>query len=374
MSFNQRSLFVRTGLSVAVAMSVMSSVAQAEEVYDLGEIVVTAARTAQTVDETLAPVTVINREQIENSQATSVTELLNQAPGVQITSNGGPGSMSGVYIRGTSTSQTLILMDGQKINTASSGSAPLEYINPAQIERIEIVRGPRSTVYGADAVGGVINIITRKGSGDPKLTLTAGVGSRNTGEYGVHFGGESDKTRYSLGARLYETQGYDRTVTEYGFDVDDDAYRNKSISGSVSRDFENDISAGVNFAHFEGKSEYDVNSNSSFSIQGYPTSYFEETVVNAYVSSAVNDVWDTRLEAGYLRDNRDDSGAGSPRSTKNNRYSFSWINDVAWLENQFLTTGFDYSNDLVDTTSNYTVTERYNVGMFASERDLYGAW
>ena len=85
MSFNSRSIFARTGLSVAVAMTMMSSVAQAEEeVYDLGEIVVTAARTAQTVDETLAPVTVISREQIERSQATSVTELLNQAPGVQI--------------------------------------------------------------------------------------------------------------------------------------------------------------------------------------------------------------------------------------------------------------------------------------------------
>ncbi|WP_066017369.1 TonB-dependent receptor domain-containing protein [Endozoicomonas atrinae] len=363
MSFNQRSIFARTGLSIAVTMSVMSSVALAEEVYELGEIVVTAARTAQTVDETLAPVTVINRQQIERAQATTVVELLNQsAPGVQIASNGGPGSMSTVYVRGTKTAQTLILMNGQKINTASSGSAPLEYIDPDQIERIEIVRGPRSTLYGADAVGGVINIITRKGSGDPKLTIKAGGGSHGTGEYGLNFGGETDGTRYNFGTRLYETQGYDRTLTKFGNDGDDDAYRNKSFSGNVSRAFENGIEAGVNFAHSEGKSEYDVNSSSS--TQGYPINYFEVSNINTYLSFALSDIWDSRLEAGFQRDHRNDEGPRASNST-NKRYSFSWINDLGWAENQLLTTGVDYSNDTYEGTSAYVVNERYNTGIFA---------
>ncbi|WBA80403.1 TonB-dependent receptor [Endozoicomonas sp. GU-1] len=363
MSFNHRSVFARTGLSVAVAMSVMSSAAAAEEVYKLGEVVVTAARTAQTVDESLAPVTVINREQIERAQATTVVELLNQsAPGVQISSSGGPGSVSGVYVRGTKTAQTLILMNGQKINTASSGSAPLEYIDPDQIERIEIVRGPRSTLYGADAVGGVINIITRKGSGDPKLTIKAGGGSHGTGEYGLNFGGETDGTRYNLGARLYETQGYDRTITTFGHDGDDDAYRNKSFSGNVSRAFDSGIEAGVNFAHSEGKSEYDV--NYADSPQGYPINYFEVSNLNTYLSFALSDIWDSRLESGFQRDHRNDEGPSSSHST-NKRYSFSWINDLGWADNQLLTTGVDYSNDTYAGSSNYVVNERYNTGIFA---------
>ncbi len=363
MSFNQRSIFARTGLSVAVAMSVMSSVALAEEVYDLGEIVVTAARTAQTVDETLAPVTVINRKQIERAQATTVAELINQsAPGVQVTSNGGPGSSSGVYIRGTKTAQTLILMNGQKINTASSGSAPLEYLDTDQIERIEIVRGPRSTLYGADAVGGVINIITRKGSGDPALTVKAGGGSRGTGEYGLNFSGEIEGTQFNLGARLFETQGYDRTVDgDKGTNWDDDAYRNKSISGGLSRNFDDGIEAGVNFAHAEGKSEYD----NVYDIAAYPVSDFEESLINAYVSTSINDIWGSRIEAGFVRDHRADSGNGDPSYAENKRYSFSWLNDISWAETQLLTTGIDYSNDTVNSNTTYIISERYNTGIFA---------
>ena len=121
----------RTRLSLAITLSAMAAGAYAENIYRLDQVVVTAARTAQTVDETLAPVTVIDRAQIERSQTMTVAELLNQsAPGVQITSNGGPGSNSGVYIRGTKTAQTLILMDGRKINSASSGSAPFGVYRP----------------------------------------------------------------------------------------------------------------------------------------------------------------------------------------------------------------------------------------------------
>ncbi len=326
MSFNQRSIFARTGLSIAVTMSVMSSVALAEEVYELGEIVVTAARTAQTVDETLAPVTVINRQQIENSQATSVTELLNQAPGVQIAYSGGPGSKAGVYIRGTKTAQTLVLIDGHKVNTAGAGDAALQYLDPDQIQRVEIVRGPRSSLYGADAVGGVINIITRKGSGDPKLTLKAGSGSHGTGDYGLNFGGESDGTRFNLGARLFETQGYDRTTNKNGSEGDDDAYRNKSISGSVSKVFANAVELGVNFAHAEGKAEYDMGCSSfgCSSWNGSPTSYFNQTSANVYLMLPMNDEWDMTFDTGYVRDKRNDvDNAYGPSNATNERYSIS---------------------------------------------------
>ncbi|WP_257295364.1 TonB-dependent receptor domain-containing protein [Endozoicomonas sp. YOMI1] len=370
MSFNHRSIFIRTGvfigsrLSIAVVISVMSSVALAEEVYELGRIIVTAARTAQTVDETLAPVTVINREQIERSQASSVTELLKHAPGVQIASNGGPGSTSGVFLRGTSTAQTLILMDGQKLNSGANGAAPLEYLDPDQIERIEIVRGPRSTLYGADAVGGVINIITRKGTGAPKLTVKAGGGSRGTGAYGLNFGGESEGTRFNFGAHLFETQGYDRTTNKQGSDGDDDAFRNKSISGSLTKVFDNDITAGVNASHTEGKAEYDNVSDYT----GFPVSFFETSNMNAFVSGSINESWYSRLEAGYQRNYRDDAGGKPPfgvSTVTSKRYSAGWVNDIAWGENQFLTSGIDYSNDRVDSTWNYKEKERYNVGIFA---------
>ncbi|MGI2028240.1 TonB-dependent receptor domain-containing protein [Endozoicomonas acroporae] len=367
MSFNHRSVFARTGLSVAVAMSVMSSAAAAEEVYKLGEVVVTAARTAQTVDETLAPVTVINREQIERAQATSVTELLNQAPGVQIAYSGGPGSKAGVYIRGTKTAQTLVLIDGHKANTAGAGEAALQYLDPDQIQRVEIVRGPRSSLYGADAVGGVINIITRKGNGDPKLTLKAGGGSRGTGDYGLNFGGESNGTRFNLGARLFETQGYDRTINKNGNEGDDDSFRNKSISGSASRVFENSVEIGVNFAHAEGKAEYDMACSifGCSSWNGSPTTYFNQTSGNVYIKLPVTAEWDMTFDTGYVKDKRNEvDNEYGPSNATNERYNISWLNNYMWDQNQLLTGGIDYSNDTIDSSSNYLVNERYNTGIF----------
>ncbi len=352
----------RTRLSLAITLSAMAAGAYAENIYRLDQVVVTAARTAQTVDETLAPVTVIDRAQIERSQTMTVAELLNQsAPGVQITSNGGPGSNSGVYIRGTKTAQTLILMDGRKINSASSGSAPLEYIDPQTIERIEVVRGPRSTLYGADAVGGVINIITRKGSGSPVLTVKAGGGSRSTGEYGLNYNGESAGTRFNLGARLLETQGYDRTVakkTPNDANWDDDAFRNKSFSASLSRQLENDLEFGSSVAYFHGKSEYD----NVYAPTAKPASLFTESMVDAYITKPMTSVWHARLEVGYISDSR--KSADKSSKTDNKSLSLSWLNDIVWGNNQLLTTGIDYTKDRVDSTTTYAVDERSNTGVF----------
>ena len=353
----------RTRLSLAITLSAMAIDASAENIYKLDQVVVTAARTAQTVDETLAPVTIIDRAQIENSQSTTVAELLNQsAPGVQITSNGGPGSNSGVYVRGTKTAQTLVLLDGRRINAASSGSAPLEFIDPQTIERIEIVRGPRSTLYGADAVGGVINIITRKGSGRPALTVKAGGGNRRTGEYGLNYNGETANTRFNVGARLFETRGYDRTVAKSTPDDtnwDDDAFRNKSLSASLSRQFENDLEAGVSAAYFKGKSDYDDVYNPT----AKPASLFTQSMVDAYITKPLTSAWSARLDAGYISDSR--KSADKASKTDNKTLSLSWLNDIAWSSNQLLTTGIDYTNDRVDSSTTYAEDEQSNTGVFA---------
>ncbi|WP_095211180.1 TonB-dependent receptor domain-containing protein [Endozoicomonas ascidiicola] len=366
MSFNPSANFIRTGLSLAVA--VMSYSATAQEVHKLEKVIVTATRTAQTVDETLAPVTVIDREEIERMQTVTVVELLNQAaPGVQVTSNGGPGSNSGVYIRGTKTAQTLVLLNGQKINTANSGSAPLEFIDPGQVERIEIVRGPRSSLYGADAVGGVINIISRKGSGAPKVSVKAGGGSRKTGEYAINIGGERNDVRFNLGGRLLETQGYDRTTEGQGTNQDDDAYRNKSLSGTLSKDFDNGIEGGVNFTYFTGKSEYD-----GYGISDHLESQFTERMVSTYLSKNITDVWSARIEGGFVKDERKELDHGVKKNfAENKNYSLSWLNDVVWADNQLLTAGIDYSKDRVASDATYVVDDRDNKAVFAQNQTFF---
>jgi vitamin B12 transporter len=137
----------------------------------LDSIVVTATRQATRTNELTSDVSVITREEIDQAGETTLAQLLARQPGIQYVANGGAGSNSGVFIRGASTNQSIVLIDGQRIGSATTGSAALSRIPLNQIERIEILRGPASSLYGADAIGGVIQIFTRRRRG-------AGTGER----------------------------------------------------------------------------------------------------------------------------------------------------------------------------------------------------
>ena len=360
-------MFNPSQLAVALAAAGMAASVQANDVYELDRIVVSASRTAQTVDQALAPVSVITREEIERSQASSVTELLNRTPGMQIAGNGGPGSKAGVYLRGTKTAQTLVLIDGIPVRSGDFGEAPLQFLDPDQVERIEIVRGPKSGLYGPDAVGGVIQIFTRQGKGDPQARIKLGIGSRGTGEYGINYGGEVDGTRFNIGAKLFETSGYDRTFNTSGTDGDDDAYRNKSVSGNVSRKFSDDFEAGLRFSHATGKSEYDNNSD----FDGYPYSLFDITNVSGFLSKDVNDLWSTNLDLGFGHEKRDDRGSQFPGHATTKRYTTSWKNDLAWTDSQFMIAGIDYQNESISGNNDFAIDQRYNVGVFAQNTSSF---
>ncbi|WP_263322369.1 TonB-dependent receptor [Endozoicomonas sp. Mp262] len=373
MSFNNyQSALPRHTLAIAIAFASagLATTTKAEDAYLLDKVVVTASRTAQTVDETLAPVTVITRKEIERSQAASIPELLNKTPGLQVASNGGTGSLAGIYLRGTKTAQTLVIVDGQKINSSSTGSSPLQYMSPEQIERIEIVRGPRSSLYGADAIGGVIQIFTRQGKGKPSFTAKLGGGSRNTGEYGLNLNGEYNDTRYNIGANLYETSGYDHTLTTKNGDDDKDAYRNQSIYGSLSHRFSNNVETGVNFSHSEGKSEYD-NNYDNFTYTTQPYNIFRISNLHTYIAVPINSLWDTRLDIGYGEEHtqarKKDIASGISSDdyyTTTKRYSASWKNDISWHDSQLLTTGIDYSDEQYEGSTAYGENSRHNTAFF----------
>src|SRR5690606_41983078 len=140
-------------------------------------------------------------------------ELRGRTSGVRIKQNGGLGSLTGLYVRGTKTAQTLVMVDGVRINAAESGMAMLEALNLDQVERVEVVRGPRSSIYGSDAIGGVIQIFTRKGGSDgvqPYVRL--GYGSHQTWERSAGVASGYDNTRFSLALSSDYTQSIDRTT------------------------------------------------------------------------------------------------------------------------------------------------------------------
>ena len=131
---------------------------------DIDELVVTATRTPVAMADSLASVTAISRSDLEARQPLDLVDVFRQVPSLDISRSGGPGSATSLYTRGTASGHTLILVDGQRVSSATLGSANFQFLNPDQIERIEVVRGARSSLYGSEAIGGVIQIFTRDGS------------------------------------------------------------------------------------------------------------------------------------------------------------------------------------------------------------------
>ncbi|NWE37535.1 TonB-dependent receptor, partial [Pseudomonas gingeri] len=130
----------------------------------LPDVVISANRQVQARNDSSAANTVFTRDDIDRLQPSSVTDLLSRVPGVQVSQAGGRGSLASIYIRGTKSAQSLVLVDGQRIGNSTSGDSNLQHLNIQQIERVEVLRGSRSVIYGSDAIGGVIQIFTRRGS------------------------------------------------------------------------------------------------------------------------------------------------------------------------------------------------------------------
>lgn len=327
----------------------------------LDTIVITANRDIQPREQTNAAVTVFTREDIDRLQPSSVPDLLNKVPGVQITQNGGRGSTTGVFIRGTKTAQTLVLIDGQRVGSASAGGAALQYLAVDQIERVEVLRGSRSAIYGADAIGGVIQIFTRRGDSNginPRLRIAAG--NRGTWERSLGLAGGNDKTRFSLNASLDETQGIDRTRRSYPSEGDHDAYRNKSVSFTFSHQLTDDIEVGFNALDQRGKTEYD--NPSSFAPNPKPYIDYSLSSTSGYLNFRVNDFWTTRLEAGHAEDKSDSKDKYDLTSYVYNTYrdSVTWLNTLNLNEQNTLLLGVDYLNDKLHSSNDYARTNRWN--------------
>jgi vitamin B12 transporter len=209
----------------------------------LGETVVTANRTPQPLSDLVGDVSIIDRQTIERSGATGVADVLARQPGIEITRTGGVGNNTSLYIRGAETRFTAVYLDGVRIDSQSTGGAGWEGIPLAQIDRIEVLRGPAAAVYGSDAIGGVIQLFTKRG--EEGVSPYAGVGFGSHGLRKIEGGvsGKSGLFDYSFGVAHEESKGFDvqpaskRTPSKDGFTSPDrDGYR--STSGNLKLGFQ----------------------------------------------------------------------------------------------------------------------------------------
>ena len=227
-----RSDFRKTLLALALAMpasAAAQSAADPAPATDLDRLLVTATRTAITADAALAAVEVIDREQIERSSAHSLPELLRGRAGITLVNQGGLGKLSTLFLRGTESDHTLFLVDGVRVGSPSSGLASLQDLPLEQIERIEIVRGPRAAFWGSDAIGGVIHVFTRDPS-QPSVRVLAGSYGRAGASAGAGFG--DDDRGLGVTAGFQRLDGFSATNPDsvFSYDPDRDGYRNRNLS------------------------------------------------------------------------------------------------------------------------------------------------
>lgn len=378
--FSKNSISIPRALlrcSIGAAFA-LSANAQAEDTQ-LNPVVVTATRTAEPIQSVLAPVSVLERADIERLQSKDFSDLISHLPGVDISRDGGPGALSSLYLRGTNSDHTLFLIDGQRVSSATLGSTSFQFLDPQQIEKIEVVRGPKSSLYGSDAIGGVIQIFTRRSTAEPSSYVRTGYGSDNSYQIAAGSQGKVEKFRYSAHVSQFFTDGISNLDEKTPPNGDDDAYRNSSASLNVGYDFASGAALDLSHFYTRTKNEFDDSVLYDAAYAGVSEPYAKGWMqtTNLVLQAPLTSIWNTSLSAGqsiddtdsYDKRNIDPDGRTDFRTT---RKSASWQNDLAVTDKQTISIGVDYYDESVDASSIYydadsaeIIDDRDNTAYFA---------
>jgi vitamin B12 transporter len=331
-------------------------------------VVVTATRTPQRASRLTSDVTVISREAIEQAGQSSLVQVLQSQPGLQVTSNGGLGSAASVFLRGTNSDHVLVLLDGLRMGSATLGTTAFQNIPPGQIERIEILRGPASALYGADAIGGVIQIFTRAPEGAPRPRGSAGYGSYRTGEYSAGYGGTVEDTSFNVNAGHLASRSFSATrPASTSFNPDRDPYRNTSLSARLAHRLSVNHELGATFFGSEGRTHFDA----------FPAAFdhfLDQTLAawGLYSRNRFTPAWTSTLRIGRGLDDTTAVSGATPSVFKTEQGQATWQNDVRTPLGELLLAA-EYLNQKVTSTTNYPVKERTIRSLAAGYTGHYGA-
>ncbi len=357
--------FIRSG-AVAVLTGFSCCAAAAERPVTTGEpVVVTATRIPQKLSETNQQAVVITREEIAASGHLSLVELLQARGGVEITNSGGLGQPSGVSMRGAEPRHTMVLIDGLRIGSATAGGTAFENIPLNQIKRIEIVPGPLSSVYGSDAIGGVIQIFTRS---EPGANARFGFGSYGTHEASASFGRRDNNTEFNFSAGMLESSSFDATKPTLPFaqhNPDSDRYRNKNLSARMTQHIAAGHSLGFTAFQSEGAAHFDA---------GLATDDVNRQTLQAFSIHSRNRItanWSSLLRIGTSRDDSDTVGA-FPGYFRTDQHQATWQNDIQ-LPVGALVGGLEYLDQRVASNTLFKQTGRTVASVFAGYVGSFGA-
>ncbi len=346
----------------------------------LEPVVITATRTAEFTAKTLASVTVIDRTEIERRQARSVPDLLREVAGISIARTGGPGHQASVFMRGTNSDHVLVLVDGVRVGSATTGHPSLADLPIEAIERIEIVRGPRSSLYGSEAIGGVIQIFTRRGEGPWRTRLLLGAGGHDTSRAAAGFSGSSESLWADLGGNIERTGGIDacrgrsEPFAGCGVEEDDrDPYRqlgfhlNAGFRSSERAEWQFNLMQTNSRLAFDGSSFSGNRSRAERAVAGL------KTILKPI------DPWTLTLNTGYSLDEeriffREGESAHFLDRFTTERTSLGMQNDWQLTSEQLLTLGLDHREDQVSGTIDYQRAVRDNLGVFGEYQFARAPW
>ncbi|MDD1629937.1 MAG: TonB-dependent receptor plug domain-containing protein, partial [Methylococcaceae bacterium] len=331
---------------------------------ELPNMVVTATRTDVAKNQLSAATTVYTRKDIERLQVQTLPDLLKGTSGIDMTQQGGYGKIASVFMRGTNPDQLLVLIDGIKAGSVTAGTTAFEFIPIDQIERVEIIKGPQSSLYGSEAMGGVIQIFTRKGNtlDKPSVVVDAGGGSYDTYRAAGTVSGKWKNNWYTLGSSGFGSHGFNARQPipgPYGFDQpDNDGYDNAAVNARLGHRFDNNAEVEAFFMRTQGHTDYDGNYQDKTD--------FVNQVVGTTASMDIIDNWRSTLRLGQSRDDNDQFAPDGAFSSKFNstRWNASWLNQLTLSDEHQLILGSDYRLDEVDSTEKYTENSRYDVGVF----------
>jgi vitamin B12 transporter len=354
-----------------------NAAATANPITRFDPVVVTASRNAQPLSDTLGDVSVIDRDTLDRAGQSSLAELLSQTHGIQYATNGTPQNVTSLFVRGANSNQTLVLVDGQRINNASNGLAALNAIPPDSIQRVEVVRGAASSLYGADAIGGVINVITKPDPGKPfSAFANVGGGTYGTSNYNAGVSGASAGWTYGLAAGYAQSSGYDATTSKnFLHNPDKDSYYQNNVSANLGYEWKAGQTLSAQFYQTHLNTGYDngapfFNDRSVQMLQGYSLAS----------TNRVNDFWTSTLRLGStVDDNRSYNAPGDLLfgDTPDGRSDFRtrqnqllWQNDLQIAAGQKLSLAYEYlqqqvSGDIANfsdvpvTFGDYTQTRRH---------------
>ena len=349
---------------------------------DLDKIVVTGTRTEVAIEDSLVPAQVIDRKEIERTQARSLPELLKGRAGINLTNQGGAGKLTSVFLRGAESDHVLVLVDGVRIGSATAGLASFQDLPVDQIERIEIVRGPRSSLYGSEAIGGVIQIFTRSGSLGFSPNFRIGGGSNNLREASAGFSNRTQRGWISAEGAYQETDGINAcrgsgTLFQGCFadEPDDDGYRNVSVSLRGGVNLTEALTLEGHFLNADADNEYDG------SIFGGNEAENTQRVAGGKLTWNASDRVKLAVQAGRADDKSDayyrDAATPDLRTFVNTfdtqRDTAAVQADITLAEGHLLTAGGDWQQDNITSTTGFSVDSRDNTGVFVEYQGRIGA-